>query len=185
MSHAWHDIAFTPAVRALQEAAGSRASYAAMGARGDAGALLGDGEAGFIHARDGFYLASVNADGWPYVQFRGGPPGSVRVLDPSTIAWADFRGNQQFVSAGNVGANDRVSLFLMDYPNRRRLKLFGHLEFTPAADAPEAAAALAMPGYPARIDRIARVRVAGFDWNCPQHIPRRLTRLEWEAEARG
>ncbi len=184
MSHAYHDIAFTPAVTALQERAGTRDAYA-RASGGDEVRYhdLTEREAAFIAARDGFYLGSVSETGWPYIQFRGGPAGFIRAIDAHTLGWADFRGNQQFVTAGNVSADDRVSLFLMDYPGRRRLKLFGHLAYRDAADAPELAAALAVPGYPAKIDRVALVRVEGFDWNCPQHIPQRLTAEEW-AEAR-
>lgn len=180
MSHAYHDIAFTEAVTALQERAGSRDAYAKQGTR-DRNATLGPAEAAFIAARDGFYLGSVSETGWPYIQFRGGPAGFVRVLDETTLGWADFRGNQQFVTAGNVAGDDRVSLFMMDYPNARRLKLYGHLTYRDAADLPDAAAALAVSGYKAQIDRVAIVRVAAFDWNCPQHIPRRFTVAELDA----
>ncbi len=181
MSNPYFDIAFTPEVLALQAAHGSRDAYARADARPGGNALLGDAERAFIAERDGFYVASVSATGWPYMQFRGGPPGFARTPDAATIAWADFRGNQQFVTSGNVATDDRVSLFFMDYPGRRRLKVFGHLGFRPASDDPALAAALAVPGYPARVDRIAWLSVAAWDRNCPQHIPQRLTRAEWEA----
>lgn len=171
----YFDIAFTAPVQALQEAGGSRASYAKAGARAGGNDLLGAAEIEFIAERDGFYIGSVSETGWPYVQFRGGPPGFARTPDPHTIAWADFRGNQQFMTSGNVLTEDRVSLFFMDYPGQRRLKVFGHLSFTPAADDPDLAAALAVPGYRAKVDRIARVAVAAWDRNCPQHIPQRYT----------
>ncbi len=177
----YHAVAFTPAVRALQERHGSRDAYARQGARLDGNDQLRAAEMAFIAERDGFYLASVSETGWPYVQFRGGPPGFARTPDPATVAWADFRGNQQFLTAGNVLGDDRVSLFFMDYPGRRRLKVYGHLAFTAAADKPGLAAALAVPGYAARIDRIATVRVVAWDRNCPQHIPQRYTRAEWAA----
>ena len=183
MSNAYFDIAFTPEVQALQARDGSREAYARAGSRPGGNALLGDAERAFIAERDGFYVASVSATGWPYMQFRGGPPGFARTPDAATIAWADFRGNQQFVTSGNVVTDDRVSLFFMDYPGQRRLKVFGHLEFRPAAADPALAAVLAVPGYPARVDRIAWLRVAAWDRNCPQHIPQRLTHAEWTALA--
>lgn len=163
-------------MRRLQERAGSRAAYAGAGERGGANDRFSASETRFVSERDGFYLATVSETGWPYVQFRGGPVGFARVLDDRTLGWADFRGNQQFVTAGNASAGDgRVALILVDYPNRRRLKLFGHLSFTDAADAPDLAARLLVPGYRARVDRAAVLRLAGFDWNCPQHIPQRFT----------
>ena len=174
MTNRYHETAFTPAVRRLQERAGSRAAYA--GARGGPNDRFGAREAQFIAERDGFYLATVSEAGWPYVQFRGGPPGFARVLDDATLGWADFRGNQQFVSAGNASTGDgRAALILMDYPNRRRLKLFGRLSFSDAEDAPDLAARPALPGYRAKVDRAAVLRLTGFDWNCPQHIPQRFT----------
>jgi predicted pyridoxine 5'-phosphate oxidase superfamily flavin-nucleotide-binding protein len=178
MTNPYNAIAFTPAVQALQERAGSRVAYARAGPRPGGNDRLRASEMAYIAERDGFYLASVSETGWPYVQFRGGPPGFARTPDPDTIAWADFRGNQQFVSAGNVGHDDRVSLFFMDYPGARRLKVYGHLAFTDAAADPALAAALAVPGYRARVDRIARVRVIAWDRNCPQHIPQRHTEGE-------
>jgi uncharacterized protein len=176
--NAYHEIAFTPAVMELQEQGGSRQAYARAGARQGGNHVLGPAEMAFIAERDGFYVGSVSETGWPYVQFRGGPPGFARTPDPSTIAWADFRGNQQFLTSGNVRREDRVSLFFMDYGGQRRLKVLGRLSFVAAADDPELAAALAVPGYRGRVDRIARVRVEAWDRNCPQHIPRRYTLAE-------
>lgn len=176
--NAYHEVAFTPAVLELQEQGGSRQAYARAGARQGGNHVLGSAEMAFIAERDGFYVASVSETGWPYVQFRGGPPGFARTPDPSSIAWADFRGNQQFLTSGNVRGEDRVSLFFMDYAGQRRLKVFGRLSFVPAHEHPELAAALAVPDYRARIDRIARVRVVAWDRNCPQHIPQRYTLAE-------
>jgi hypothetical protein len=185
VTNAYHDTAFTPAVRRLQERAGSRGAYTDAGARGGGNDRFTAREAQFIAERDGFYLSTVSETGWPYVQFRGGPPGFARVLDEQTIGWADFRGNQQFVSAGNASAGDgRAALILVDYPNRRRLKLFGHLSFADAADAPDLMARLVVPGYRANADRAAVLRLAGFDWNCPQHITRRFTAEEAVAAVR-
>jgi uncharacterized protein len=177
-ANAYHEIAFTPAVLDLQERGGSRAAYARAGARSGGNHVLGAAERAFIAERDGFYVASVSETGWPYVQFRGGPPGFARTPDESTIAWADFRGNQQFLTSGNVLGEDRVALFFMDYGGRRRLKVFGRLSFLRADAQPELAEALGVPGYRARVDRIALVRVEAWDRNCPQHIPQRYTLAE-------
>lgn len=178
MSHRWHEIAFTPAVERAQEAEGSREAYAKATEKAGPNDRFTEREVGFVARRDGFYLASVSETGWPYVQFRGGPPGFVRVLGEATLGWADFRGNQQYVTVGNVEQDDRVAMFFMDYPSKRRLKLFGHLSYTAAADDPELAASLAVPGYKATVQRSALVRLTAFDWNCPQHIPQRYTVAE-------
>jgi predicted pyridoxine 5'-phosphate oxidase superfamily flavin-nucleotide-binding protein len=178
MTHAYFDIAFTPPVTALQERHGSRSAYARAALHPRGNDRLGAPEAAFIAERDSFYLASTGESGWPYVQFRGGPPGFVRVLSPQQLGWADFRGNQQFITAGNITGDDRVSLFFMDYGGRRRLKVFGRLKYlAPDAD-PTLAEALTLPDYKARVDRLAIVDVAAWDRNCPQHIPRRYTLAE-------
>ncbi len=175
MGNKFAEIAFTPTVKARQATAGSRASYARLEAGPARNDRIGPDEAAFIEARDGFYLASVSETGWPYVQFRGGLPGFLRVIDETTIAWADFRGNRQYVSTGNLAGDDRVALILMDYPNRRRLKILGHAEtLEPGAD-DGLANRLAVPGYQAVVERAVRVRIAGFDWNCPQHITPRFS----------
>jgi predicted pyridoxine 5'-phosphate oxidase superfamily flavin-nucleotide-binding protein len=180
MGHRFAEIAFTPAVQAQQEAHGSRASYARL-AEGEArNDRLGAKEVDFIQARDGFYLSSVSETGWPYVQFRGGLPGFLRVLDERTLAWADFRGNRQYVSVGNLGGDDRVAMILMDYANRRRLKLFGRAELLEVGTDDGLAEQLAVPGYRAEVERAVRVNIAGFDWNCPQHITPRFTPDEVE-----
>jgi predicted pyridoxine 5'-phosphate oxidase superfamily flavin-nucleotide-binding protein len=178
-------IAFTPAVRALQEADGSRAAYARLPEELPAGEGLGPHESAFLQNADSFYMASVTETGWPYVQHRGGPRGFLRVLSPSRIAFADFRGNRQFVSAGNLAHDDRVALIVMDYANKRRLKLLGRLHFQNIGDAdPAVAAAVALPGYRARIERVAVIAVEAFDWNCPQHITQRYTLAEIETAAK-
>ncbi len=166
---------FGPGSRALQEEAGSRASYARMEAGAGTRDLLTDREADFIAARDSFYMASVSEDGWPYVQHRGGPAGFLRRVDGNSIGFSDYRGNMQYLSAANVAADDRVALFLMDYPNRRRLKLIGHA--TTSRD-PEIIAALTMPDYPAVPERAFLIDIVGFDWNCPQHITPRFSEAE-------
>jgi hypothetical protein len=178
MAHAFAEIAFTPRVRAEQERQGSRAGYA----RFDAGARhhdrLGPDEAAFIGARDSFYLATVGETGWPYIQHRGGPEGFVRVLDETTLGFADFRGNRQYVSLGNLAADDRAAFFFMDYANRARLKLLGRMR---ATEDPALLARLAVPGYPGKVERGFVIEVAGFDWNCPQHIVPRFTAAQVEA----
>jgi uncharacterized protein len=138
--------------------------------------VLGAGEAEFIGQRDSFYIASVNPDGWPYIQHRGGPAGFLKVLDAHTLAFADFSGNRQLLTAGHVTANDRVALFLMDYPNRERLKIIGHAEIISAQADPDLAAALTPEGAASqRVERVFKIRVTGFDWNCPKYITPRYT----------
>ena len=183
MGHRFAELAFTPRVKAFQERLGSRRSYARLEGGADSHAALGAREAAFIAARDSFYVASVSETGWPYVQHRGGPPGFVRVLDERTLGFADFEGNRQYVSVGNLAGDDRVALFFMDYPNRTRLKLLGHAERI-ELDRSELLARLALPDYPAEIERGFLIRVAAFDWNCPRHITPRFTLAELDA-ARG
>jgi len=156
MSHQFAGIMFTDGVKAAQEEYGSRARLERFAEIAGPNAELTNREADFIAQRDTFYMATVNEDGWPYVQHRGGPPGLLRVLAPTRLAFADFRGNTQLVSVGNVSKNDRCSLILMDYPNRRRLKILGRM-------------------------RVVFIDVAAFDWNCPQHITQRYTQEEWES----
>ena len=181
MLHKWLEIASTPSVKAAREHYGSAAQYARLDGTldGDGPARndrLGQAEADFIAARDGFYLGTVSETGWPYVQYRGGPAGFLRVLDENTLGFADFRGNRQYVTVGNAAANDRVSLLLMDYAHRRRLKIFGRLHIADAD--PALTASLAVPGYAGKVERATLIRVEAFDWNCPQHITPRFTQEE-------
>lgn len=180
MSRAYSDIAFTPAVRALQSRMGSRSAYAAFDHTDDRRDTLTGHEAAFISERDGFYQATVSETGWPYVQFRGGPAGFLKVLDASTLAYADFRGNRQYISVGNLGGNDRVSLMLMDYSSRQRLKILGRVRLVNEADDPALIAQLRLPGYRAQIERAVVIDVQAYDWNCPQHITPRFTEAEIE-----
>lgn len=174
MPHGFAEIAFTPTVKKMQEEMGSRLSYARMdGIAEPVNSLLSQAEADFITARRSFYMATVGETGWPYIQHRGGPRGFVRVLGPRMIGFADFRGNRQYVSVGNLMTDDRVSLFFMDYPNRARLKLLGRARIV-APTATGVMDLLATPGYRARVERGILIEVAGFDWNCPQHIPDRF-----------
>lgn len=182
MARAFAEIAFTPTVRAVQERQGSAALYArALAPEAGRADRLGPDEAAFIAARDGFYQATVSETGWPYVQFRGGPPGFLRVLDERTLGYADFRGNRQYVSVGNIVRNDRVALILMDYPNRARLKILGQARAVDGREDPDLVGRLTVPGYRARPERAVLITVAGFDWNCPQHIPQRFTLDELES----
>lgn len=178
MGHRFAELAFTPSVREVQEALGSRDDYAAVEGGPDFNNELGDSEAAFIQARDSFYMASVGETGWPYVQHRGGPIGFMRVLNPRTLGFVDFRGNRQYVSTGNLRRDDRVALFFMDYPNRRRLKLLGRVEIVDLDS--EQLAPLRLPKYRARVERGFVIHVEAFDWNCPQHITPRFTEVEIE-----
>jgi predicted pyridoxine 5'-phosphate oxidase superfamily flavin-nucleotide-binding protein len=180
MAHQFAAIMFTDGVKAAQEHVGSRSQYERFTAGSGPNDELSANEADFIAQRDSLYLATVNADGWPYVQHRGGPAGFLRVISPTRLAYADFRGNKQMISVGNVATNERVSLILMDYPNQRRLKILGHMRVMDARDAaPEDLAAVELKDYRARIERIVYIDVAAFDWNCPQHITPRYTADEW------
>ena len=183
MARAFAEIAFTPAVLEQQNAFGSANAYAKfLEPDADARDVLTENEAAFIAERDGFYQATVSETGWPYVQFRGGPEGFLKVLDGKTIAYADFRGNRQYLSTGNLSGNDRVSLILMDYPNQRRLKIWGRARLVDAAEDPELVASLHDESYRARPERAVVIAVEAFDWNCPQHIPRRFTIDEFEEQ---
>ena len=170
-------IMFTEAVQARQEEIGSAETYARIAAR-PVDDHLGEDERAFIETRDSCYVATVNADGWPYVQHRGGPVGFLKVLGPTEIGFADYRGNRQLVTGGNLDGDDRISLFLMDYPRRARLKLLGHARMIAPDDDPEKAAQLADDGSP--MERLVLIDVVAFDWNCPKYITPRFTEPEIE-----
>lgn len=185
MAQNYRHTLFDDAVKALQERHGSRASYARMDTGADgAPDTLTPREIAFIEERDSFYMASVNREGWPYMQHRGGPAGFLRHIAGNRIGFADFRGNKQYISAANLAGNDRVSLFLMDYPNRERLKLIGHAVIADLADDPAAVIALMPADYRAAPERAFFVDVIGWDWNCPQHITPRFTEAEISAAIR-
>jgi len=179
MGHRFAEIAFTPRVRDVQTREGSRTHYARAELGPDTNDRLGEAERAFIEARDSFYMASVSETGWPYVQHRGGPVGFLKALDERTIGFADFRGNRQYVSVGNLGHDDRVAMILVDYPTRTRLKILGHARIVDSPDA-VTMSRLAVPGYRARVERVIVVDVVAFDWNCPQHITPRYTTAEVE-----
>lgn len=179
MTHRFAEIMFTPSVKAAQTRMGARgANERFEDPETPARDRLGPAEIGFIGQRDSFYMATVSEAGWPYVQHRGGPPGFLKVLDDKTVGFADYRGNRQYVSVGNLAENDRVSLILVDYPNRRRLKIIGHLRIADLRSEPETMERLQDSGYGARIERAMVVSVEGFDWNCPQHITPRFTQAQ-------
>ncbi|MCR9244697.1 MAG: pyridoxamine 5'-phosphate oxidase family protein [bacterium] len=173
------DVAFTPAVKAAQEARGSRHGYASMEQRGGWSDTITPDLAAFVAARDSIYVATATAEGQPYVQHRGGPPGFLKVLDEHRLAFADYSGNQQYVSLGNLSENDRAFLFLMDYEHRQRIKVWGRAEFI--EDDPELLAQVADPGYPGTPQRVFVFHVEAWDRNCPQHITPRLGLASVEA----
>lgn len=174
MAKNFAEIAFTESVKKQQEKYGSRRQYERM-ERVERGTEIGFAEADFISERDSFYLATVSDAGQSYVQFRGGAAGFLKVLDKKTLGYADFQGNLQYVSVGNLSENNRAALILMDYPNRRRLKIFARIEVLEATDAPELIEKLTDKNYGAKIERAMILRVEAFDWNCPQHITPRYT----------
>jgi uncharacterized protein len=180
MASKYFDIAVTSSVAAAQAAKGSPAPVSNLQFDRPLDALT-QAEMDFIAARDSFYLATVSETGWPYVQHRGGPAGFLRVLDQNTLAFADFRGNRQYISLGNLAENNRAALILMDYPHRRRLKIYARLEARGIADDAALARELALPGYKARPERAFLLHVSSFDWNCPQHITPRFTEAEIDA----
>ncbi|MES3151720.1 pyridoxamine 5'-phosphate oxidase family protein [Sphingomonas faeni] len=166
------DIAFTPSVKAFQTARGSREAYAKQEARGGFNTVIDENLAEFLTEIDTAYLATSNAAGQPYAQHRGGPKGFIRVIDTKTIGFADYAGNRQYVSTGNLADNDRAFLFLMDYANRRRVKIWGRARVV--ADDPALAAALMPDGYRARPEQVILFEVEAWDVNCPQHIPQKI-----------
>jgi|TARA_B110000908_G_scaffold152955_1_gene189042 predicted pyridoxine 5'-phosphate oxidase superfamily flavin-nucleotide-binding protein len=181
MPLAFADIAFTPSVQAEQAKFGSVNTYAQFLSDDRwGGDQIGPNEAEFLAERDGFFQASVSETGWPYVQFRGGTPGFLRTLDANTITYADLRGNRQYISVGNLKHSSRISLIAMDYPNQRRLKVWGEVEFVDPASDPELAAKLHTGNEV--VDQIVKINVSAIDWNCPRHIPRRFTLEELEPE---
>lgn len=182
MARAFADIAFTPTVRKIQKEQGSADAYAKfLSPEVQGGDKITAREAEFIEQRDGFYQATISETGWPYVQFRGGPVGFLKVIDSKTIAYADFRGNRQYVSVGNLTTQNKIALILMDYPNRRRLKIWGRTELIDISDDPAMVETLHDAAYPAKPERSVIISVEAFDWNCPAHIPQRFTVQELEA----
>ena len=175
------DVAFTPAVKAIQERLGSRQGYARVEQGPGWKRTITEDLAAFIAERDSFYLGTANTDGQPYIQHRGGKPGFLKVLDESTLAFADFRGNRQYVSMGNLSENDRAFIFLMDYPNRQRIKIWGRAEFV--EDDPDLLTRINDEDYKASPERSLVFHVEAWDANCPQHITPRFTQEQIEPAA--
>jgi uncharacterized protein len=181
MSRAFSDITFTPSVKAAQEQYGTREGNRNFELADDPRNTLTKSEITFIQARDSFYQATVSENGWPYVQHRGGPPGFLKVLDAHTIGFADFCGNRQYVSVGNINADARIIMILMDYPRRRRLKLWGRARIVHEDEQPDIIAAVGDSFYHAHIERAIVISIEAFDWNCPQHITPRFSEDEIRA----
>ena len=188
MARKFLDLTFTPSVIETQLKYGHHQGARMAESRGPKEMeddLLTPFETQFIESRDSFYMATVSEDDWPYVQHRGGPTGFLKVLDAKTLAYADFRGNQQMLSMGNLQSNARTSIFLMDYAQQRRLKLLAHTEHVDARNATGSMAevlnSIKDPSYKSHIERIVFFHVVAFDWNCPQHITPRFTEAEWRA----
>jgi predicted pyridoxine 5'-phosphate oxidase superfamily flavin-nucleotide-binding protein len=177
MATKYLDLTFTDAVCRAQTQYYGRAGQIAGAPERDP---LGQAEAEFIAARDSFYLSSVSESGWPYIQHRGGPSGFLRVINETTLAFADYKGNRQLLTTGNVSVNDRVSLFLMDYKNRARLKILGHARVEDARAYPELVAQLADPKMQSAVERLVFIDVVSFDWNCPKYITPRYSAEEVE-----
>jgi uncharacterized protein len=175
MAYTYGSLVFTPAIKALQERYGSRRQYAKREASGFSQEGLGPSETEFLGECDSFYMASVGTNGWPYVQHRGGPQGFLKVIDEHTVAFADFRGNKQYISTGNLMTDDRVALILVDYPRQARLKILGHVKILEGSGAKEWVEKLRDPNYDAVVERVFVIHVDAFDWNCQQHITPRFT----------
>ena len=175
MPHRFAEIAFTPAVVATQSAYGSRDANSRMQRFGGPNDTLGVDEEEFLADRDSFYLATVSETGWPYIQHRGGPAGFLKILDEKTLGFADFRGNAQLISTGNLSKDDRVAIFVMDYPRKTRLKILGHAKVLSPAENADLLARLQVEGYKGRVERLFLITLEAFDWNCQQHIVPRFT----------
>lgn len=178
MPQSFGSLVFTPAVKALQEQYGSRRQYAKVDASDSSPARLSPQESEFISERDTFYMATLGSTGWPYVQHRGGPKGFLKLIDERTIAFADFRGNKQYISTGNLMTDNRVALILVDYPRQLRLKILGRVEIFEGEQAREWIEKVRDPTYKAFTERVYVIRIEAFDWNCQQHIVPRYTEEE-------
>ncbi|SES48080.1 pyridoxamine 5'-phosphate oxidase family protein [Rhizobium sp. NFR03] len=178
MPYHFLEVAATPSVRAAQADMGVDQIW--LGEHDRPSDTLTENEIDFIATRDSFYIASVSETGWPYVQHRGGKTGFLKVVDPQTMAFADYHGNRQYISAGNFAVNDRACLFLMDYVRRARLKIYAHVERLTLDADPSLTALVVDPTYRGRAERIFKLRLEAYDWNCPQHITPRYTEQQVE-----
>lgn len=180
MPYGFLDIAITPSVQAAQAKMG--ANHLWQDFKGDRKFdYFRENEAAFIAECDSFYMATVSETGWPYVQHRGGPQGFLKLIDDRTLAFADYRGNRQYISTGNLAADDRVCLFLMDYARRARLKIYARAETLALDDAPEVTALVTISQYKSKLERVFRLRLEAFDWNCQQHITPRFSEQQVNA----
>jgi uncharacterized protein len=177
MAEKFLELLVTPSVAQAQERYYGSSQPVSSEAERDA---LTDDETQFIQLRDSFYMATLSESGWPYMQHRGGKPGFLQVISSTILAFADYRGNRQILSTGNIAANDRVCLFLMDYPQRTRLKILGHARIKDARQHPELVAQFAGPDVQHIVERVFFIDVVSFDWNCPKHITPRYTVAEIE-----
>jgi predicted pyridoxine 5'-phosphate oxidase superfamily flavin-nucleotide-binding protein len=177
MGYGFLDIAVTPAVRAVQVERGVDHVWQDFKGHREFD-HFGEDEAAFIESRDSFYMATVSETGWPYIQHRGGPRGFLKLIDDQTLAFADYRGNLQYISAGNLSADSRVCLFLMDYAHKARLKIYARVEKVNLEDDPVLTELVTPRGYKAKPERVFRLHLESFDWNCPQHITPRFTEGE-------
>ncbi|HEY2039350.1 MAG TPA: pyridoxamine 5'-phosphate oxidase family protein [Edaphobacter sp.] len=175
MGRSFAQIAFTPLVKEEQMRHGSRSQYERMEKQGPGSNALTEYEREFIGLRDCFYLATVSETGWPYIQHRGGDPGFLKVLDDHTLGFADYRGNRQYISLGNLKHDDRVALFLMDYPSRTRLKILGRVTVYEGEEAEPFLQRLSTDEDRRLVERVILIHVEAFDWNCQQHITPRYT----------
>jgi hypothetical protein len=166
------DVAFTPAVKAIQARKGSRDAYAHVEETGGWRTEIDENLAGFLAQANSFYFASATADGQPYIQHRGGPKGFVKILNKSTLAFADYSGNRQYITQGNLSENPKANIFLMDYAHRRRIKIWG--EARVVDDDPALMQSLMPQGYKARPEQVILFRISAWDTNCPQHIPHKF-----------
>lgn len=174
-------VLFTPAVKALQERYGSRRQYEALVRTKQSGSALTTYESAFLSERDTFYWATISSSGWPYVQHRGGPKGFVKVVDPQTLAFADFAGNKQFISTGNLATDSRVALIFVDYASQIRLKILGRANVFEGEESAQWRDIVEDTGYSAKIERVFTIHVEAYDWNCPQHIVPRYTTEQIES----
>ncbi|MBV8469710.1 MAG: pyridoxamine 5'-phosphate oxidase family protein [Burkholderiaceae bacterium] len=183
MSYGFLEIAMTPSVKAAQAKMGVDHFWQNFKGHRAFDRFTID-EAAFIAERDSFYMATVSQTGWPYIQHRGGPTGFLKMVDERTLAFADFKGNLQYISAGNLAGDDRVCLFLMDYPRKARLKVYAHVQQLDVEEDTALTRLVVDPVYKGKVERIFRMRLESFDWNCPQHITRRFTEKEMAAAVR-
>ena len=171
-------LAFTPSVKVIQETMGSRASYERMEESGDR-YILTDAERAFIESRVDFFMSTVGENGWPYMQHRGGPRGFLKVLSEDTLGFADFKGNRQYISSGNIASNGKAMLFLIDYPTKQRVKIWVEAEYIPIDQAGDYLEQLVPEGMEGQVVSVFIMKIQAYDWNCPKYITQRYTADEF------